>query len=46
MNPNRSNEGAALNFHLSQTGKTRYCQCSKQPLNQQIFKSVNELLNP
>lgn len=44
--PKTANEGAALNFHLSRQEKLDLANAVNSPLNQQIFKSVNDLLNP
>jgi hypothetical protein len=40
------NDGAALNFHLSRKEKLDIANAVNSPLNQQILKSVDELLNP
>jgi len=44
--PKTANEGAALNFHLSRQEKLDLANAVNSPRNQQIFKSVNDLLNP
>ena len=44
--PKIVNEGAALNFHLSRKEKQDLANAVNSPLNEQIYKSVNELLNP
>jgi hypothetical protein len=44
--PKTVNEGAALNFHLSRQEKLDIANALGSSLNQQIFKSVNDLLNP
>jgi len=44
--PKVVNEGAALNFHLSRKEKLDLANAVNSPLNEQIYKSVNELLNP
>ncbi len=44
--PKMANEGAALNFHLSRKEKIDIANAVNSSLNQQIFKSVDELLNP
>ena len=44
--PKSANDGAALNFHLSRKEKLDIANAVNSPLNQQIFKSVDELLNP
>jgi hypothetical protein len=44
--PKTANEGAALNFHLSRKEKLDIANAVNSPLNQDILKSVNELLNP
>jgi hypothetical protein len=44
--PKKVNEGAALNFHLSRQEKLDLANAVNSPLNQQIYKSVDELLNP
>jgi hypothetical protein len=44
--PKTVNDGAALNFHLSRKEKLDIANAVNSPLNQQIMKSVNELLNP
>ena len=44
--PKAGNAGAALNFHLSRLEKLDIANALNSSLNQQIFKSVNELLNP
>jgi hypothetical protein len=44
--PKLANEGAALNFHLSRQEKLDIANAVNSSLNQQIFKSVNDLLNP
>jgi Patatin-like phospholipase len=44
--PRIANEGAALNFHLSRQEKLDLANSVNSPLNQQIYKSVDELLNP
>jgi hypothetical protein len=44
--PKTVNEGAALNFHLSRQEKLDLANAVNNQLNQQIFKNVNDLLNP
>jgi len=44
--PKSVNEGAALNFHLSRQEKLDLANAINNQLNQQIFKNVNDLLNP
>jgi Patatin-like phospholipase len=44
--PKQANEGAALNFHLSRKEKLDIANALNSSLNQQIFKSVDELMNP
>jgi hypothetical protein len=44
--PKLANEGAALNFHLSRKEKIDIANAVNSSLNQQIFKSVNDLMNP
>jgi hypothetical protein len=44
--PKTVNEGAALNFHLSRQEKLDLANAINNQLNQQIFKNVNDLLNP
>jgi len=44
--PKSVNDGAALNFHLSRKEKLDIANAVNSPLNQQILKSVDELLNP
>ena len=44
--PKSVNEGAALNFHLSRQEKLDLANSVNSQLNQQIFKNVNDLLNP
>ena len=44
--PKSANEGAALNFHLSREEKIDIANAVNSSLNQQIFKSVNDLMNP
>ncbi len=44
--PKLANEGAALNFHLSREEKLDIANAVNSSLNQQIFKSVDELMNP
>jgi hypothetical protein len=44
--PKSANEGAALNFHLSRKEKLDIANAVNSPLNQNILKSVDELLNP
>jgi Patatin-like phospholipase len=44
--PRIVNEGAALNFHLSRQEKLDLANAVNSPLNQQIYRSVDELLNP
>src|SRR5450631_1010255 len=44
--PKSVNEGATLNFHLSRQEKLELANAVNSSLNQQIFKSVNDLLNP
>ena len=44
--PKSANEGAALNFHLSKQEKLDLANAVNNQLNQQIFKNVNDLLNP
>lgn len=44
--PKSVNEGAELNFHLSRQEKLDLANAVNNQLNQQIFKSVNDLLNP
>jgi Patatin-like phospholipase len=44
--PKLANEGAALNFHLSRQEKLDIANAVNSSQNQQIFKSVNDLLNP
>ena len=44
--PKKANDGAALNFHLSRQEKLDIANAVSSPLNQQIFKNVNDLLNP
>ncbi len=44
--PKLANEGAALNFHLSRQEKLDIANAVDNSLNQQIFKSVSELMNP
>jgi hypothetical protein len=44
--PKLVNDGAALNFHLSRKEKLDIANAVNSPLNQQILKSVDELLNP
>jgi hypothetical protein len=44
--PKSVNEGAALNFHLSRQEKLDLANAVDNQLNQQIFKNVNDLLNP
>jgi Patatin-like phospholipase len=44
--PKLANEGAALNFHLSREEKIDIANAVNSSLNQQIFKSVNDLMNP
>jgi hypothetical protein len=44
--PKLVNDGAALNFHLSRKEKIDIANSLNSPLNQQILKSVNELINP
>lgn len=44
--PKLANEGAALNFHLSRQEKLDIANAVNSTQNQQIFKSVNDLLNP
>jgi hypothetical protein len=43
--PKTINDGAALNFHLSRKEKLDIANAVNSPLNQQILKSVDELLN-
>ena len=44
--PKSVNDGAALNFHLSRKEKLDIANAVNSQLNQQILKSVDELLNP
>ena len=44
--PKSANEGAALNFHLSRQEKLDLANAVNSPLNQQIFKNADSLLNP
>jgi hypothetical protein len=44
--PKTANAGAALNFHLSRQEKLDIANAIDNNQNQQIFKSVNDLLNP
>ncbi len=44
--PKLANEGAALNFHLSREEKIDIANAVNSSLNQQIFKSVDDLMNP
>jgi hypothetical protein len=44
--PKTVSEGAALNFHLSRQEKLDLANAVNNQLNQQIFKNVNDLLNP
>jgi hypothetical protein len=44
--PKSANEGAALNFHLSREEKIDIANAVNSSLNQQIFKSVDDLMNP
>jgi Patatin-like phospholipase len=44
--PKTANEGAALNFHLSRQEKLDIANAVNSTQNQQIYKSVNDLLNP
>jgi len=44
--PKLANEGAALNFHLSREEKLDIANAVNSSLNQQIFKSVDDLMNP
>jgi len=44
--PKSVNEGAALNFHLSRQEKLDLANATNNQLNTQIFKNVNDLLNP
>ncbi|MEJ0082913.1 MAG: hypothetical protein WDM78_18630 [Puia sp.] len=44
--PKSVNAGAALNFHLSRQEKLDLANAVNNQLNQQIFKNVNDLLNP
>jgi hypothetical protein len=44
--PKTASDGAALNFHLSRQEKLNIANSLNSPLNQEIMKSVNELLNP
>jgi Patatin-like phospholipase len=44
--PKTANAGAALNFHLSRQEKLDIAEAIDNNQNQQIFKSVNDLLNP
>lgn len=44
--PKSANEGAALNFHLSRQEKIDLANAVNSPLNQQIYKSVDDLMNP
>ena len=46
MSRKQANEGAALNFHLSRQEKLDIANAVIFRLNQQIFKKVNDLLNP
>src|SRR5450755_1212614 len=44
--PKTANEGAALNFHLSRQEKLDLANAINSAKNQQIFKSINDLMNP
>jgi hypothetical protein len=44
--PKSVNAGAALNFHLSRQEKLDIANAVNSPRNEQIFKNVNDLLNP
>jgi hypothetical protein len=44
--PALASEGAALNFHLSRKEKIDIANAVNSTLNQQIYKSVDDLLNP
>jgi hypothetical protein len=44
--PTSASAGAALNFHLSRQEKLDLANAVNSSLNQQIFKNVNDLLNP
>ncbi len=44
--PKSINDGAALNFHLSRKEKLDIANAVNSPLNQQILKSVHEILYP
>jgi hypothetical protein len=44
--PKSALEGAALNFHLSRQEKLDLANAVNSAKNQQIFKTVNDLLNP
>jgi len=44
--PKRVNEGATLNFHLSHQEKLDLANAINSPLNEQIYKRVDELMNP
>ena len=44
--PKSVNDGAALNFHLSRKEKLDIADAVNSPLNQQILKSVEDLLTP
>jgi hypothetical protein len=44
--PKTALEGAALNFHLSREEKLDLANAVNNQQNQQIFKNVNDLLNP
>ena len=44
--PKVVNEGATLNFHLSRQEKLDLANAINSAQNQQIFKSINDLMNP
>ncbi len=44
--PKAANAGAALNFHLTKQEKLDIANALQNPMNQQTFQKVNELVNP
>ncbi|HZK63028.1 MAG TPA: hypothetical protein VFC34_02720, partial [Puia sp.] len=44
--PKKANEGVALNFHLTRQEKLDVANALDLPVNQEVFKKVDSLVNP
>jgi hypothetical protein len=44
--PEKANEGVSLNFHLTRQEKLDIANALNMPVNQQVFKKVDSLMNP